>query len=314
MSDEPLRAQLNAELRRNSARPVKESEVAASESDYAAGVTVAALVRQILEWREADSDDGAGGVRIRSRAAGLGDRDAALQVWAYRTATQLPVVEEWRSAHLPGGAPVPPSDARAWVEEASASERPANTATLLSDVLVPVEGGTLRITHPTSADGSLGQLAVLARRLERNFGWTHPGEAAAFLLWDLEPWVTAMFARFQRARPGIDALSRVQVTLDPAVTPEELADWWRKEVRRNLKPGSRIRRRDPKSYALVKWAATRPEGEAARSALAEWNRSCPEEWQHPADGNGPWHFMRTVREAVDATLSVGYVTERFRQY
>lgn len=169
-------------------------------------------------------------------------------------------------------------------------------------------------------------LARLVADLSRRFSW-EPAEATAFVLCGVVPAVQPIRGRVElraatsaaeragvqprgivavkattrwpaRPRRTVDGFARVVVELDPTLTPDELAAWWR-EVREQLEPEDGWPGRGEVWNELGRWLASNRDGSWSE-LQARWNESHPGR-EIPDRSN----FAKSARTAVRRLLSLG---------
>lgn len=144
-----------------------------------------------------------------------------------------------------------------------------------------------RLTVPERS--CLGELVKLAKDLAETWEWDE-AEAVMFVLTDEEPIVDPINIS-SRVAWGTDwRKCRMTIVVDPVVTPEELADWYREARRGRLPTKFRLQRTD-KHFALGGFWAERglPEprsGPEWAAFLQEWSESDPD--TRPADPQAEW--------------------------
>jgi hypothetical protein len=123
--------------------------------------------------------------------------------------------------------------------------------------------------QPVAEQGVLGSLRALAARLAGLYRW-QPAQATLFVLTDMIPFVSPLWAEMDWHLP-FEAMSRITLTVDPALSPREVADAYRKIRARFL--GPRYRALSEKHVALALFAARKPAGVTWREAMLSWNKA-----------------------------------------
>lgn len=131
-------------------------------------------------------------------------------------------------------------------------------------------------TVPTHAGGALESLRRLSARLSEAFRWGE-AQATVFVLTDVAPIVEPITAETKGSYP-ISAASRVILSIDPALSPREVADYYRL-IRRSAFGGMRHRPQTEKHIQLALFSALRPKGETWAEQMAAWNAEHPE-WRY----------------------------------
>lgn len=152
--------------------------------------------------------------------------------------------------------------------------------------------------------GRLERLRLLGHELEDRFGWSAQA-ARLFVLTGAVPFIAPLRARFVQSM-GLPAVSRVVLTVDPTMSPVELANQWRR-LRGKVRSPKPI---SAKHLELAVWAADRGRREwlehdpedgprpTWKDLMTTWNREHPEE-----SYTAPTNFSRDVRAAQDRLLN-----------
>jgi len=178
--------------------------------------------------------------------------------------------------------------------------RPGETPTLaLRTCRVEVE--TLRYVvpddpwvrvRPVAAEGVLGRLAQLSRRLAERYGW-HEAQATVFVVSGMTPLIGV--ARVAWRRGAVPVLGRIVLEVDPVLTPAEVAARYR-QARAQALGKALVRPQSEKHRALAVFAVEHPDG-TLRERMAAWNHTYPQ-WQYSQETN----FGRDLRAAVRRLL------------
>ena len=124
--------------------------------------------------------------------------------------------------------------------------------------------------------GILDRLRILSETLAERYGW-HPADTTAFVLTNTPPPVPSISVR--HAEREIAALSRVMLTIDPAVSPRQVAEFYR--GLRKYYVGNRHRSLSEKHTTLVLFMNSRPADETYADSMAAWNREYRKrKWQY----------------------------------
>lgn len=148
---------------------------------------------------------------------------------------------------------------------------------------------------PVARDGVLNRLRIISERLESRFGW-QPAQATLFILTGLTPLVSTF--RFECSTKDTPALARITLTIDPALSPREVAQKYR-EIRKRF-VGTRHRSMSDKHSTLVLFMNARPEGETYAQSMAAWNRQY-RKWKYAHATN----FGRDAQVARQRLLAAG---------
>jgi hypothetical protein len=150
---------------------------------------------------------------------------------------------------------------------------------------------------PTAEGGVLDRLRQLSEGLARFYRWD---EAAAtnFVLTGETPLMPSIETR-SRVPSTYGTLARISLTIDPALSPREVADHYRR-WRARIVTG-RHRELSDKHMCLANFAAGRPVGETLRERMAVWNKEYPN-WKYKTETN----FGRDCTQAVRRLLHPDY--------
>lgn len=164
---------------------------------------------------------------------------------------------------------------------------------------------------PVPLRSPLGRLAGLSEKLAEKWKWTAV-EATLFVLTDRIPFVSPITGRssvgvnFHADMWGShDVFSRVTIELDPTVSPEQLAAWWR-GVRRRMLSGDRYRALGHKHLELARFMSERDESTSWEDDRKAWNRAHARQptWKYEDRRN----FHRDAVSAVRRLLLAGIRT------
>ena len=114
----------------------------------------------------------------------------------------------------------------------------------------------------------LDRLRVLSERLSQANGW-QPAQATVFVLTGRAPLIPAV-----RFNVSAEARGRITMEADPALTPRELADSYRR-LRRDVLGTRRVKRLSRKHLELAVFGTSRPDDEPWEDRCAAWNRAYP---------------------------------------
>jgi hypothetical protein len=234
----------------------------------------------------------------------LSARADALTILAARAADDDMHVSSYRRLWL-GGDLLELPDVSSWIIERLPEPHSDNTVELVWPF--QMDDGMWQIktaeVHPRSA---LGLLAILATEISPRWAWW-PVETVIFVLTGLPPFVSPIRATFHRQTGMHRAIgwhdfgSRVNVDIDPTVTPEQLATWWREVRRSHFPDGKTYRPQSLKHLRLAEFMGTRTADTTWMTDRADWNEtvnrgSWPAEWRYQADQHRNFH--RDARAAV----------------
>ena len=151
------------------------------------------------------------------------------------------------------------------------------------------------ICEPVRFGGMLHQLKELSERLSRAYLWSE-AQACVFVLTGAIPVVARVRCTLIHSNPS--STSRISLSVDPTVTPKELADRYRSIRRRFL--GGRYRSPSTKHIRLAAFAGTRCGAEPWADTLAAWNKDCEPPERYSRDKLRT--FARDCRTAVARVL------------
>ena len=178
--------------------------------------------------------------------------------------------------------------------------------------------------------GFLGGLCRISEQLAEEFRW-HQAEATSFVLAGVPPVVRRISGGIAFNLP--DALFRIHLSIDPALTPKEVAAEYAR-IRGGIIHDKRTRTLNDKNIELASFAATEgielalvdkrqlgkfrfrlvpPKGKWWDKLIEDWNKACPEDWDK-TNPDEKWryastdirHFKRDCRRVLQHMLYPGY--------
>jgi hypothetical protein len=187
---------------------------------------------------------------------------------------------------------------------------------LLRYAPLPVEdtSGRLRAlpirTLPVVPGGTLDRLRLLAERLSTRYGW-EPAGTINFILADATPSVSTLRARVDW-HEDISALTRIILIVDPAKTPEQVANAYRRVRKKVVRVFPRTI--DAKSQMLALLTLKPPEYKSLEDLMGRWNSLFFEPKEKPAEDSpyrnwwydDPQQFGRDRRRAIQRLLHPKY--------
>lgn len=196
-------------------------------------------------------------------------RQKILSLLIAREAAKDEEVRKFRSKVL-GHKLLKPHEVEPWIQqqaelEASLSELPRDKNRHLwrnspvLNLLSPIPNDLMHVyTRPVFEPGILYQLAVLSERLAEEYHWSR-AEATFFVLADVSsgtppPFVHTISARFILNIFSSWAMSRIELEIDPALTPREVASEYARI--RNGSIAKRPRTLSEKHLQLAEFAAS----------------------------------------------------------
>lgn len=220
-------------------------------------------------------------------------------------------VEEWMVQHydLEGATvwlvtPMPPGHEIVLGPEPIAIDPPVTITALHEEsygqyIPYGVPGDDREHWVPIAAGGVLERLHGLGERLASDYGWSL-AQAVVFILTGTAPVVALITSGVHVSYP-ITAPTRIELRIDPAVSPQELASYYRR-LRRSVL-GQRYRKMSRKHLQLALFAAARPYDEPWGVGMDRWNRLTPDpNWKYRAETN----FGRDCKKALERLLRPRY--------
>ena len=150
---------------------------------------------------------------------------------------------------------------------------------------------------PTAEGGVLERLRQVSEALARHYGWDG-ALATSFVLTGEIPLAPSIETRTSVPHP-LTALARISLTIDPALSPRQVADHYRR-IRGEIL-GGRHRELSEKHTRLAIFTAARPAGESRRKQMVDWNKEYPE-WRYKEKRN----FDRDCKQAIQRLLHPDY--------
>jgi hypothetical protein len=160
-------------------------------------------------------------------------------------------------------------------------------------------------TVATVAGSVLDELRLTIERLAGRFEWTAE-QAAVFVLTGITP-LHALVRTSRKVRPLLPVVSRIELSVDPSVTPEELAEYYRVS-RARMMPGRRHRSQSRRAMQLAIFAAGRDRSEDWEVTWRAWNervRAEHPDWEYK--GMQKRNFPRDLKAARTRVLFPPYV-------
>ena len=152
-----------------------------------------------------------------------------------------------------------------------------------SDEFVPVRHG-----------GTLDRLRMLSKSLARRYAWQE-AQATTFVLTGKTPLLSGLRGGF-RMRFGQPFASRITMDIDPTLTPEEVAEQYKKLRARLI--GTRYRSMTEKHLRLAEfYGGHKPEGTTWVALMDKWNHSQKKNWRYnrfeafARDCKQAWHRL-----------------------
>jgi hypothetical protein len=157
----------------------------------------------------------------------------------------------------------------------------------------------LVVTNPNLP--TLSKLRRLSQYLARLYQWTR-AQATVFTLTDIPPLIPSLHEELE-VNSTLPALSRIRLTIDPAMAPREVAERYG-QVRKYF-IGRRHRELTDKHMDLALFAATRLQGATWAGRMAVWNVEHPE-WAYTEPSN----FGRDCLQAQRRLLGTEILWDR----
>lgn len=241
----------------------------------------------------------------RSREA-VGERAQAVSVLLAHRAGQERVVSDFRADAL-GGRLLAAGEVQGWL---TSRTRAARTWVSTTDSAGARRTETLGYGVPgdkwmhfvaVPKGGGVERLYRLAGELAARYGWQQ-AQATLFILTGSIPLVSPLTAELVTRRPCAGA-SRLVLTIDPALPPEEVAAEYRRVRRALLGEGKRARPLSEKHLRLGAFVAERQDCRTDAERLHAWNAAYPH-WGYQQDQ--VTNFNRDYRRAQERLLHPDY--------
>jgi hypothetical protein len=168
---------------------------------------------------------------------------------------------------------------------------------------------------PINRNGGLGRLRDVAEHLinprdpskSPRYPWSKE-EATTFILTNLPPIVNAVDVRLQDS-PSLPGATRIVLTVDPSVSPAELAEQYKK-AREQVLP-RRYRSLTAQKLRLAAFVSQRPESETWEQTRRAWNKWGKEQgWSDIHLYSNAVNFSRAARDAVNHLLRLQAVSSQ----
>lgn len=223
-------------------------------------------------------------------------REIAVSILVAKLAAQDEWVQTFRKKVLDGER-VADDGAQTWILSKGALDGVINIEDFPDQLYFPSPTEDARHSISVVKGGLLDKLRLLSEHLERQFGWD-AAQATKFVLTDAPPLVSEITGDFKRRE--VSGTSRIELSIDPAASPRQVAEYYRL-VRNQIVKG-RHRRQEEKHLELAVFDTYRPKGESTAKWLAQWNRENPK-WQYDVKTN----FLRDKKVARERLLSPRYL-------
>jgi hypothetical protein len=145
---------------------------------------------------------------------------------------------------------------------------------------------------PTASNGVLETLRQLSKRLAEEYAWT-AADAALFVLTNTAPEIKSFTSAPQPRQ--LAALSRIVLTIDPALSPQEVAEHYRQK-RQEIMP-SRHRDLSEKHLQLAFFSGTQPRLGTWQQKMLKWNIDHPD-WEYKEASNFAHDCLQARRRVL----------------
>ena len=280
-----------------------------------------------LRTTTANEDGGLGGEEDE-----ILSREVSLTVILWNEASRKPEVQSLRRGLL-GGRFLEPHEIHTWIEHQAETDGPSTK--WLNGIAVDEEveltrssDGKIDVKPPISVNkasrvtadslkfftngidgdlsyvtvangGRLGTLRELCLSLERQHGW-HVAQSVSFVLANLMPIIDSVTGEVV-LRSSFTALTRIQLTVDPTLSPKEVSEEYR--TLREQVMGTRYRSLTEKHLALAVFKNGIGEVTSWREAMEHWNETAlRSEWRYPTKKNSEKNFSRDCNRALQRVL------------
>jgi hypothetical protein len=232
------------------------------------------------------------------RGADHSSREEAISLLVAGIARQLLAVVRFRTEQLAGRSPLAWDEVEPWLVEQGAGDMRGWGREYLT-YLVPGEARErFRRILPNTPAVALKRLSL---DLVRRYTWTE-AQAVVYTLTDIPPLILAAraSARGSRAARSLPALARIELTVDPALSPKEVAVLYRR-VRAVTGVGARHRELSEKHIQLALFGAEpAQDGRTWAVRMAEWNAAHPD-WAYGVASNFAHDCLQAQRRLLDVT-------------
>ena len=145
---------------------------------------------------------------------------------------------------------------------------------------------------PTAMNGTLEALRQLSERLAEEYAWTE-ADATLFVLTNTAPEIRPLTSTSQSRQ--LPALSRIVLTIDPALSPQEVAEHYR-QLRQEIMP-ARHRDLSEKHLQLAAFSGTHPRLGTWQQKMVEWNSKHPD-WKYKEASNFAHDCLQARRRVL----------------
>ena len=145
---------------------------------------------------------------------------------------------------------------------------------------------------PTAMNGTLEALRQLSERLAKEYAWT-AADATLFVLTNTAPEIRPLTSTSQSRQ--LPALSRIVLTIDPALSPQEVAEHYR-QIRQEIMP-ARHRDLSEKHLQLAAFSGTHPRLGTWQQKMVKWNSDHPD-WTYKEASNFAHDCLQARRRVL----------------
>ncbi len=145
---------------------------------------------------------------------------------------------------------------------------------------------------PTTFNGISEDLRQLSERLAEEYAWT-AADATLFILTNTAPEIRPLTSTSQSRQ--LPALSRIVLTIDPALSPQEVAEHYR-QLRQEIMP-ARHRDLSEKHLQLAAFSGTHPRLGTWQQKMMEWN-SIYRDWAYKEASNFAHDCLQARRRVL----------------
>ncbi len=229
------------------------------------------------------------------------DRESAISYLVAIEASDLPVVQNFRTTHL-GEELLGAEEVGSWIREQDARDWEQCPEEGTMDICWQTRDASHFSKLRVPPGGVLEELAVLVESLAWPNGWER-SQATLFVLTGLTPVIRLSRADITTGK-AFPALRRIVLEVDPALTPAEIESLYRSIRNRYIR--ARPRALSAKHIALAVAAARKPDSVTWEELKQDWNKVMPRDLRYLRPTK---QFTRDATRARQRLLKPSYLKE-----